>query len=185
MVEINKVADYIIASLHEAGEEISQMKLQKLLYFAQGLWLSDCGEPLFDEPMMAWQHGPVSRSTYDRFKQFQQHDIDDSEIQKPNDLSGEISAHLDMIIETLGALPAIELRRMTHTTTPWVEVWEQTKGETSPGDPISQESMRTFFSQVEDEIISSMCRRIEIEDANESQKKDLTLNQVKSMRESA
>ena len=44
--------------------------------------------------------------------------------------------------------------------------------------------MREFFSQKEDEIMTSMCQRLESEDADGSQEDDLTLDQVRLMRES-
>lgn len=185
MPEIDKVADYIVASLHEAGDEISNLKLQKLLYFAQGLCLANCGKPLFDESLIAWKLGPVSMSTFKRFEHFKQHDIDDPNIRKPDDLPDETVTHLDMVIEALGGLPAIELMKMAHKTTPWLEVWERSKIDIYPGDEISQDSMRAFFSQLEDEIMTMICRRIENEDSEESQKDDLTLDQVRRLRESA
>ena len=65
------VADYLIASVDaESGDNISNLKLQKLLYYAQGFSLALNGEPLFDEPLVAWAHGPVVTDLYHAFKQY-------------------------------------------------------------------------------------------------------------------
>jgi uncharacterized phage-associated protein len=44
------------------------MKLQKLLYYAQGFAMVILGKPLFDEDFEAWDYGPVLRAVYDKFK---------------------------------------------------------------------------------------------------------------------
>ncbi len=43
---------------------MSNLKLQKLLYDAQGHYLGGHGQPLFEDPIEAWVHGPVVPSTY-------------------------------------------------------------------------------------------------------------------------
>ena len=52
----------------EGGEYISNLKLQKLLYYAQGSFLAVTDSPLFDDPIVAWQHGPVVESVYHEYK---------------------------------------------------------------------------------------------------------------------
>ncbi len=48
----------------EAGDVITQLKLQKLMYIAQGIHLALYDAPLFKEEIEAWQHGPVVRELY-------------------------------------------------------------------------------------------------------------------------
>lgn len=184
MIQIDRVADYLIAALHESGEEISNLKLQKLLYFAQGLYLAQAGEPLFDEDIQSWKNGPVSPDVYQRFKKFEWHDIDDPTIEKPKGLPDEMTLHLDLIVESLGGLSAIELMKMSHKTDPWLEAWSESRDDIYPGAVISKSSMRKFFSKVENDIMSAMCQRIETEDAADPEE-DLTLDQVRRMREHA
>ena len=62
-----QVADYFLASADEE-ELVTNMKLQKLLYYAQGFHLAVHGEPLFHDPIVAWSHGPVVPEVYHRFK---------------------------------------------------------------------------------------------------------------------
>ena len=51
------------------GEEfMTNMKLQKMLYYQQGFHLAYFGEPLFDEEIEAWMYGPVVPSVYDEYK---------------------------------------------------------------------------------------------------------------------
>ena len=46
-----------ITAEEAGGEYISNLKLQKLLYYAQGCFLAVTGKPLFSDPIVAWQHG--------------------------------------------------------------------------------------------------------------------------------
>jgi uncharacterized phage-associated protein len=62
MANVFDVADYFInLNLGDDEGDVSNMKLQKLLYFAQGRFLAQNGIPLFDNPIEAWNHGPVVR----------------------------------------------------------------------------------------------------------------------------
>lgn len=60
---INKAitfARYVVSRYrNEYGVLIDEMKLHKLLYFAQRESLIQLGKPLFDESFYAWKYGPV------------------------------------------------------------------------------------------------------------------------------
>jgi uncharacterized phage-associated protein len=61
-----EIAKYFLVQVEEElGDSISNLKLQKLVYYAQGfnLALFD-GNPLFDEEIQAWTHGPVVPALY-------------------------------------------------------------------------------------------------------------------------
>tara|TARA_Y100000815_G_scaffold226694_5_gene214868 strand:- start:9997 stop:10506 length:510 start_codon:yes stop_codon:yes gene_type:complete len=47
-----------------------QLKLYKLVYFAQAWFLANFDKPLFEEDIEAWPHGPVVRDLYIEFKDF-------------------------------------------------------------------------------------------------------------------
>ena len=49
------------------GERLTNLKLQKLLYYQQGYHLAVFGTPLFDEQVEAWMYGPVVPCVYDEF----------------------------------------------------------------------------------------------------------------------
>lgn len=59
-----RVADYIIAFAHEHGDPVSNLKLQKLLYYAQAWHLALHDNPLFDERIEASVHGPAVPPVY-------------------------------------------------------------------------------------------------------------------------
>jgi uncharacterized phage-associated protein len=63
------VAAYFVELAGENNEnDLTNMKLQKLLYFAQCEHLKKNGSPLFLDAIEAWQYGPVVPAVYDVYK---------------------------------------------------------------------------------------------------------------------
>lgn len=61
MERIIDVAQYIYDEYkRQSGETIDEMKLHKLLYFAQRESLAITNEPMFSEGFAGWKYGPVS-----------------------------------------------------------------------------------------------------------------------------
>ena len=68
-VDIQKLAEFIIAYCNVHGFIITPMKLQKILYYVQAWYLVRYDkEMLFDELPQAWVNGPVYRSVYNTYK---------------------------------------------------------------------------------------------------------------------
>ena len=125
----------------EHGEAVSNLKLQKLLYYAQGFNLAVFKEPLFDEKIYAWQYGPVVKAVYNEFKGYGAAGIilpktewveieDVIKGKKKRDLLQEVN-------EVYGQFSAIKLMNMTHNEPPWKY--------TKMNEEISHKKMREFF----------------------------------------
>ena len=56
--------------------DLTPMKLQKLMFFAQSWHIKELGYPLFDDYFARWQYGPVIPSIYHEFKTFGSSHID-------------------------------------------------------------------------------------------------------------
>ena len=65
-----QIAEWLVAWAEETEEaELTPLKLQKLLYYAKGLYMrASGGVPLFNERMEAWAHGPVVVDIYRELK---------------------------------------------------------------------------------------------------------------------
>lgn len=71
MLNCYDIAKYFLCLVdEEAGDLISNLKLQKLVYYAQGFHLAIYNIPLFHEPIEAWTHGPVIPDLYHEYKQY-------------------------------------------------------------------------------------------------------------------
>jgi len=64
----------------ESGNPVTQMKLQKLVYFAHGLHLATYGEPLINEKFQAWKFGPVIPAIYRDYKFYGSSPIADTDL---------------------------------------------------------------------------------------------------------
>lgn len=114
-----EVARYLLVH-QDQEDEISNLKLQKLLYFAQGTFLATFNRPLFSDPLIAWQHGPVApavwRTYFGSGSASLPHptDFDESTIE------AETRALLDGVYQEWGGFSAWKLRNITHAEGPWL-----------------------------------------------------------------
>ena len=131
------IAEYFVAQVdEEAGESISNLKVQKLLYYAQGFHLAIYGTPLFPEALKKWEHGPVVPQVYHEFKKYGSGPIPVEPINVEK-YSAELRELLDEVFSVYGQFTATKLRNMTHQERPWIEA--QMNGE------ISRDVMKQFF----------------------------------------
>ncbi|ERS42504.1 MULTISPECIES: Panacea domain-containing protein [Corynebacterium] len=74
----HQIAEWLVAWAEETEEaELTPLKIQKLLYYAKGLYMrASGGVPLFNERMEAWAHGPVVVDIYRELKEYGKSPID-------------------------------------------------------------------------------------------------------------
>ena len=70
MYDVIDVAGHVINRCNSRGCGISNLKLQKVLYFIQAYFLMEKGRPCFREAIEAWNFGPVVPAAYNEFKQY-------------------------------------------------------------------------------------------------------------------
>ncbi len=142
MISAMDVARYFLSFTNEEREEtLTNLKLQKLLYYAQGFFLGAQKRPLFPEQIEAWEHGPVVREIYHIFS-----DYKGNPIPKPVDDAPSLPFFVQNILNdvyvTRGKFDAWRLRDMTHQEAPWIEAFS--KGRDTPLD---LKTMQTFFRE--------------------------------------
>ncbi len=65
------IARYTINYAHDNDQSISNLKLQKLLYYVQAAFLVSTGvEGCFRDPILCWRHGPVIKRVYDEYSRY-------------------------------------------------------------------------------------------------------------------
>ncbi len=128
-MNINDVCDYVIHRVIESGESLSNLKLQKLLYYVQSWHLAFESKPLFNGKFQAWVHGPVSREIYSRFSDTKSlySDINQEDISQdfePEKLDSDCKSHIDRVLSVYAKYSGPQLEEMTHKESPWVEARE-------------------------------------------------------------
>lgn len=129
--------------------ELTPMKLQKLLYYAQSWSLALRRKALIDDFFARWTYGPVIPSLYHEFKDYGARPIldygghivvEDGELTRKRPIVGatdrETWALIDRIIEVYGRYTGAELSSMTHAPN---SAWSQS-GEVD-GGPIPNDLM--------------------------------------------
>jgi uncharacterized phage-associated protein len=130
------VAKYFLA-LQDDEEAISNLKLQKLLYYAQGFHLAITGRALFDDDIRAWAHGPVVPAVWREYNRFAGRPIPRPSDFDPAVLDSETCSLLDEVSSVYGQFSAWWLREMTHSEPPWKSTPSQAV--------ISHAVMETYF----------------------------------------
>lgn len=133
------IANYVVNYVKDHGEHISNLKLQKILYYIQAAFLCEKGKGCFSDPIMCWRHGPVVQSVYNKFSSYGGEEIPrqiqsdrlvfkDGRLQiekcdvkqiaiKPNDRN-----LIDQVVDGLMPYGAWYLVDRTHEEDPWLEL---------------------------------------------------------------
>ena len=107
------IAKWIINEIHP-----EPLKLQKLLYLAQGYSYAFYDRPLFKEDLEGWVHGPVVREVYDMFKNYQYNSINTNfEVEE---LDNEAKDVINYVIKNFGKYDAKYLEKIRHGQEPWI-----------------------------------------------------------------
>lgn len=126
------VANAFIQLANEKHESITNMKLQKLVYFAQGFHVATKdGQSLFDDPIEAWQYGPVIPQLYHKFKLYFAGRIPESHpFQTIEALSDDEMNTVRWVYDNLGQYTAIQLSNFSHADdSPWFKVFHGDAGD--------------------------------------------------------
>lgn len=126
------IANYFLDRIPETNS----IKLQKLIFFANGWHWAICDYPLIFERFCAWDYGPVLYDLYYQFKHFGNNPITSEAfvlLYYNNNGKTDVRAagakciyddftiaFLNRIIEVYGHLTAVQLTNMTHAAgSPW------------------------------------------------------------------
>lgn len=117
-------ADYLL-TIQDEEDSITNLKLQKLLYYAQGLALALFRQPLFGDKIKAWAHGPVVSSVWGQYKEHAAAPIPPAWETDFSSLDGRARLVLERAYAEFGQFTGGHLRDMTHNERPWLETWSE------------------------------------------------------------
>ena len=145
MLNADDVARYfLVCQDTEHHEPITNLKLQKLCYYAQGIALVVQGVPLFHDDIEHWQHGPVVPEIDKKYKSYGSAPISPPENLDLKSYDPMTSTLLDRVYRDYGKYSASQLRDKTHEESPWKE--------TPHGGTITFPQLRDHF-----ESLSEIC----------------------------
>jgi len=149
------VARYLLALAFDDGDFISNLKMQKLVYYAYAHVLARHHCKLFDEPIQAWANGPVVWELYSQLKRYGRGPIGEDFLE--GDVDGEIDRLSEVfppdVLETLNGVyeayigkSAFELVTLTHNELPWREAREGLAPSDTSYNVISDEAIMRQFA---------------------------------------
>lgn len=101
----------------EVAEYITPLKLQKLLYYIQGMALRIYGNPAFLNNISVWQYGPVIEEVYQQYK-------GRSPISTPKtdyEVCDGLKKVIELVVSSYGKIEAESLIDLTHDEDPWIK----------------------------------------------------------------
>jgi len=101
------------------GDGLSNLKIQKLVYYAQGVYCALHDTPLFKEPIEAWTHGPAVPELYHKFKKHSNNCVPCDSFFSTDTFNSEEASVIENIFDEFGQYTAWCLRDMAHEETPW------------------------------------------------------------------
>lgn len=133
-IDARGLANFLLDEAETRGLELTNLALNKILYFCHAWHLAKTGEPLLAPAFEAWEHGPVVPSIYHHFKSNGNRRISNratridletgEDVVADANLEETTKLHLVQMLEFYGDKPGSVLRNMSHEKgAPWDLVW--------------------------------------------------------------
>lgn len=157
VIDVRVIANEVLSRAEILGIEITNMAINKIVYFVHCDFMLEDGEPLVSAKIEAWQHGPVFRELYQEFKKWGDRPVK-GPATRVNPLSGEVEEasavfgsaerkRLDELIDRYVRFSAAHLRALSHVTGgPWDQVWTHS-GRVNPGMRISNDLIKETYQR--------------------------------------
>jgi uncharacterized phage-associated protein len=138
------IAAAILEECKKRGIAVSNLKLQKLLYYCEAWSLALHGESFFTDPIEAWVHGPVVGDVFHLYKDSRWSPIGEAKTAAAQD--EEALNHIREVINAYGALSASDLERLTHSEDPWIAARQGLDPDVPSRHQIGRDAMQAFYT---------------------------------------
>ena len=121
------------------GKHMDEMRMHKLMYFAQRESLMYNKEPLFDATFYGWKYGPVLKEVRNQFKK----DLNLEELTKIKDsVSDNTKKILESVFDRYGSLSSWKLSALSHEEFSWKMARSGLNYEDNGNVPLSLNAMK-------------------------------------------
>lgn len=150
MLSIESLANVILS----IRDDVSNKKLQKLAYYVYSWYIVLYGKKISNIEFEAWEHGPVCRRLYNKYRYYGWNIIpqfkgfvlaDDEKIE-----------FIKAVLNVYGNYSADELEKMTHNELPWIEA----RNKYVTNAVISDDVIKDFYAKqwnIRNKIMELVC----------------------------
>lgn len=143
MEDLMNVASYIYKRYNnEFNSKIDEMKLHKLLYFAQRESLIQNRKPLFDAVFYGWKFGPILKEIRAAYRDNLFYEV------IPEDVAASISAIMDKVFEEYAGKDSWSLSRLTHGELAWKNSRKGIPDGENSDNPMSLDDMKVDADRI-------------------------------------
>jgi len=137
-MDVKNLSRYIIGKFQEKEIQITNLKLQKILYYVQGYFLKKYHRAAFASSIFNWPYGPVVKEAYFEYSDNGARPITTTTISTDiNGITETDKKIINAILEKTYYESASKLVEKTHNEMPWKS--------TVTGQEISIQSINSFF----------------------------------------
>lgn len=126
-----------IRIVNDGASRITNLKLQKLLYYAQGTYMAIMDKKLFNDPILAWRYGPTIERIYYMYRTNKNDGISFNEDFDLSSFDDETNAILEDVYNTFGQFSTWKLNEMSCNELPWKD--------TVQGKEINPDIIKKYF----------------------------------------
>jgi uncharacterized phage-associated protein len=149
-----EVADYFLHIVdYDAGDLMSNLRLQKMLYYAQAWHLVLTGKPLFAEDFEAWFRGPAIPSVWAKYHQ----QYGWNAIPFPDDPAVEICKETEKVLhqvwEVYMEYSAMGLERIVCNEDPWKNAREGVSAGSHSTNVIPKSVMKEYYAELAEDRV--------------------------------
>jgi uncharacterized phage-associated protein len=145
LIPAKTIADYLLANVQEHGDYLTNLKLQKLLYYTQAWHLALHNKPLFPEEIQARAQGPTVPEVYKHFEKFKYAPITTT-VTKPS-IPRQAAKLIDEVLEKYACLSGWDLEIMTQQENPWKAARGNLPKDINSDTNIGLDSIKHFFQR--------------------------------------
>lgn len=159
MYNVLDICRFVINYSNEKDYGVSNLKLQKLLYFIQAYFLINSEEKCFNEKIEAWDFGPVVREAYLEYKQYGNCNIPSIDkyhkfhfsngrfnmetiFYNKDDILQKDRTNIEKVVDMFSPYSATDLVTLTHNQAPWKNAYNNGRIR-----EITIESLKEYFSE--------------------------------------
>jgi uncharacterized phage-associated protein len=155
--DVRSIANFVLDVADAGRQQISNMQINKIVYFIHADYLVEFGRPLVSAKIEAWDHGPVFRELYSQFKRFGDSPIAGRAVglspstgqseKKEYSLTDVELRFLEPLVLRYSSMSAGALRALSHIEGgPWDQVWNH-EGNARPTMQITDRAILDWYGR--------------------------------------